>query len=257
MLDEHQLPAIREIKARPTFARYYDTVDDYQFALVPIVALLAPQWFADMDYVREVSSQVNESSSLEDLVHFTMAEGRVTEPIVSGAQVIFQSPRPDLHADQVPTVREVAPGEFEIVIRAGSRPNYVQVASIGDRLLLTNGVHRVCALHLHGHTATPCLLRRVNRVEDTGLNLQTTLFRPDLFGGTRPAQVIDFFNEEVAVPLKMRSTHHVLRIGIGAELIRVPAVSGPDPVQSRAQELPRQPLSAPGDLDFGLPVAAN
>jgi hypothetical protein len=257
ILDERSVQVIGEIKSRPTFARYYETVDDYQFALVPINGLLTPQWLADMDYIHEVGSQVTSTSSLEDLLRFTMAEGRITEPIVNGAQVIFQSSRPDLHADQVPSVREVAPGEFEIVTRVVSRPNYVQVASIGDRLLLTNGVHRVCALYLHGHASVPCLLRKVARVEETGVNLQTTLFRPDLIGGTRPAQVIDFFHEEVAIPLKMRSTHHVLRVAIGTEMMRVPAVSGPDAVPVRDEEVRHQSLGVPGRLNLDRPSATN
>lgn len=225
---------IRAIKSRPTFARYYESVDDYQFALVPINALLAPQWVADLDYIDELSRQIDESASLEDLLKFTMTEGQVTQPIVFGTQVIFNSIRADLHAEPIPFVREVEPGEFEIVVRAVSRPNYVQVAAIGGRYLLTNGVHRVCALQLRGYSSVPCVLRRVGRLEEAGLNLQTTLFRPDLVNGPRPAQVLDFLEPRVAATLKMRSMNQVLRVGIGVELIRVPAMSSP-PIDSKQE----------------------
>jgi len=154
-----------------------------------------------------------------------MSEGAITEPIIAGPQVIFTSLRPDIYADQIPTVREVEPGEFEIVVRANSRPNYVSVASIGGRLLLTNGVHHVCALHLRGFDSTPCVLRSVSRIEETGLNLQSTMFRPDLLNGPRPPQVLDFLNSKVSVPLKMRSVYHVVRIGIAVEPIRIPAIA--------------------------------
>lgn len=96
--------------------------------------------------------------------------------------------------------------------------------TLGNRLLLTNGVHRVCALHLQGLSKVPCLLRTVGRIEETGLNIQTSLFRPNLFFGERPAEGLDFFDSKVAAPLKMRSVHHVLRIGIGVEMIKVPAI---------------------------------
>ena len=224
-LDEAKLPITKEIRARRTFAKYYEAVADYQFALVPINALLAPQWFADMDYIKELAGQISETATLEELIRFSMADGMIAEPIISGAQVIFSSTRPNMHADQVPFVREVGPGEFEIVVRANSRPNYVQVAAIGKRLLLTNGVHHVCALLLRGFESVPCLLRNLGRIEESGLNLQSTMFRPELTSGPRPALVTDFLNDRVTVPLRLRSMYHILRIGIGVEPIVIPAVA--------------------------------
>jgi hypothetical protein len=224
LLDETKLPIIKTIRTRKTFAKHYDAIDDHHFAMVPINALLSPQWFADLDYINELASQIPENASTEDLIRFTMTEGTITEPIISGSQVVFTSLRPDIYADQIPTVREVDHGEFEIVVRACSRPNYVSVASIGGRLLLLNGVHHVCALSLRGFVHVPCVLRSVSRIEETGLNLQTSLFRPELMAGPRPAHVLDFLDDRVAVPLRMRSMYHIMRIGIGVELIRIPAL---------------------------------
>jgi hypothetical protein len=228
LLDENQLSIIKQIKARRTFAKYYEAVDDYQFALVPVNALLASQWFADLDYINELASHVSENASLEDLIRFTMAEGVIAQPIISGPQVLFASQRPDIHADPIPVVREVEPGEFEIIVRANSRPNYVSVASIGGRLLLPNGVHHVCALYLRGFESVPCVLRNVGRIEEVGLDLRTSLFRPELLSGPRPAQVLDFLDDQVAVPLKLRSMYHTLRIGIGVEQIKIPAIQSPN-----------------------------
>jgi hypothetical protein len=224
ILDETQIPILRTIRSRKTFARYYDAIDDHHFAVVPINALLAPQWLADMDYINELASRISQNASLEDLIRFTMAEGTITEPIITGPQVIFTSLRPDIHADQIPMVREAEPGEFEIVVRASSRPNYVSVASIAGRLLLLNGVHHVCSLALQGFESVPCVLRNVSRIEEAGLNLQTSLFRPDLLSGQRPAQVLDFLNDKVAVPLRMRSIYHIMRIAVGVEAMRIPAI---------------------------------
>lgn len=241
-LNEAQFPVLKEIRSRKTFAKYYDAIDDHQFAMVPINALLAPQCLVDLDYVNELALLINENSRQEDLIRFTMAEGSITEPIITNGQVIFTSLRPDIYADQIPTVREVEPGEFEIAVRANSRPNYVSVASIGGRLLLTNGVHHVCALAQRGFESTPCVLRNVSRAEETGLNLQSTMFRPELLAGLRPAQVLDFLDSGVAVPIKMRSMYHALRIAIGVELMRIPAI--PDGIltgKPKALESPSGP----------------
>jgi hypothetical protein len=102
------------------------------------------------------------------------------------------SQRRDLHTDPIPVWRQLESGEFEIVVRASSWPNYIQAAEIGNRILLTNGVHKACALFLRGHSRVPCLLRRVSRLEECGLGVQTSMVRHELLDGPRPAQVIDF-----------------------------------------------------------------
>lgn len=49
---------------------------------------------------------------------------------------------------------------------------------VGGRVLLINGVQHVCAAAVRGYRQVPCLLRRPGRVEETGLNLRSSLFRP-------------------------------------------------------------------------------
>jgi hypothetical protein len=154
-----------------------------------------------------------------------MLEGRITEPIVTGTQVVFTSPRRDLYADPVPKVREIEEDEFEIVVRASSRPNYIHVAQIGNRLVLTNGVHKVCALYRKGFTHCPVLLRAAHNLEEAGMNPRgTSLFRQPIFDGSRPALVTDFLNPQTAAPLMMRSMYQVLQVAVNVGMLSVPAL---------------------------------
>ncbi len=237
VLDNGASPIVDEIKARPTYRKHYESFADYQFCMVPIDSLLAPQWLADVDYIDELSRRISSDASIEDQIRFAMAEGVITEPIIAGPQVIFTSQGRDLHAEQIPSVRQVGTGEYEIVVRASSRPNYIQAVAIGNRLLLTNGVHKVCALLLRGYTHVPCVLRRIGRIEESGLNLQTSLFRPELFGGVRPAQVVDFLNEDVGVSVLMRSMQQVLTVGIAIGMLHVPTVPQVPPVAQAVSDL--------------------
>ncbi len=136
---------VHEIKNRKTYKEHYEAAAEYSFVFAPIESLFAPQWFADLDYVDEIRGHLKKDISPEELLRFAMSQGKITEPIVVGNQVLFTSPRRDLYADPIPTVRETDGGEFEIFVRAASRPNYVQVVKIGERLFLSNGVHKVCA----------------------------------------------------------------------------------------------------------------
>jgi hypothetical protein len=223
-LADEFLPAVEEIKSRRTYRASYERIADYHFGMAPTAGLLAPQWMADMDYVDELAARLSVKMTVADLLQFAMPEGNITEPMIRGNQVLFTSTRPNLNAMPVPDVREVGDGEVEIVVRASNRPNYVQVAELNGRLVLVNGVHKVLALHRRGYTHIPCLWRRIHDLAETGMNQQTSLFIDQTFKGPRPAMVLDFLNEQIAVLLSMRSTYHVLRVSIGVDSFQVPAV---------------------------------
>lgn len=219
-------PLIEDVKNRLTYKQAYETVADYQFQIVPIEALLAPQWYADLEYIDEISVGLKKGMNEEELLRFAMTEGKVTEPIVQGNAVAFTSPRRDLNVVPIPRVRETPEGDFEISVRAGSRPNYVQVAEVaefGGRLLLANGVHKVCALYRLGYKECVCLLRKVPTLRDAG-------FDPNSLGlfahyqSPRPPLVIDFLNPNLASELRMRPMYQVLQIAINAGLTSVPAL---------------------------------
>jgi hypothetical protein len=225
-LPDEMAPVVESIKKRRTYRRSYERLADYHFGTVPIAALLTPQWYADLEYVAELAERVRDEMDAADLLAFAMPEGFITEPIVRGNQVVFTSQRLDLNAIPVPDVRDVGDGELEIVVRASSRPNYVQVAVLNERLVLVNGVHKVLALHSHGHDRVPCVWRRVHDLGETGLNLQTSLFMDQTFKGPRPALVLDLLDNRVAVPLLMRSMYQVMMLSIGLEAFQVPALQG-------------------------------
>ncbi len=109
------------IRQRKTYKQYYEAVADYVFGTAPIESLLAPQWYADLDYIDELAGKLTPNLAAEEQLLFALSEGTIHQPIVAGSQVLFTSPRRDLHADQVPAVRQIADGEFEIVVRAVSR----------------------------------------------------------------------------------------------------------------------------------------
>ncbi len=247
-IDEHH-PAVVAIKSRRTYHDHYEAVADYHFGLAPIEALLTPQCFADLDYIDELAAMIPPGKSLGEQLGFAMPETTIAEPIVAGNQIFFSSPRRDLHADPIPRVRETNPGEFEISVRATSRPNYIQVAVMRDRLFLVNGVHKVCALHKHGLTRVPCIYRSASRLEEAGFNpLLTSLFRPDLFDGPRPARVLDFLNNNIAVPLKIRSMYQVLRIVVIVEPFTIPSVLGAEAAITQKPEL-RDTQAAPQPIE--------
>jgi hypothetical protein len=226
-LPDEAASVVEAIKKRATYKRSYESVADYHFGVVPASALLAPQWFVDLDYVDELAARVKVGMHVTSLIDFTMSEGMITQPIVTHNQVLFTSPRRDLCLDGIPDVRDVGGGELELVLRAFSRPNYVQVAVLDGKLLLVNGVHKVLALHARGYNSIPCIWRRAHNLMEAGFDPRSTsLFADQTFNSPRPAMVLDFLNDLIAVPLIMRSQYQVLRVSINAEMFQTPAVQG-------------------------------
>ena len=216
-----------EVRARKTFRQYYEAVADYQFGLVPLRSLLSPQWPVDLDYVEELAGQLSAQPSEEELFRFALCEGSIHQPVIAGNQVLFTTSRRDLHADHIPEVRQTNSDEYEIIVRASSRPNYVNVAVLEGRLLLTNGVHKVCALLRLGMTHTFCAYRGVDTFADTGIMAQTSLFRDAIFKSPRPALVADFMDPRTSAPLYIRSMNQILQVAVTVGTMTIPALPQP------------------------------
>jgi hypothetical protein len=224
-IQEDLQPLAGEVRRRKTYQRHYESQADYQFCAVPIEALISPQWYADLDYVDELKAKLGTAPSTESVFRFAFVEGHINAPLVTANQVQFTSRGLDLFVDTTPNVQVAEDGSFTVTVLAGSRPNYIQVALLDGRLVLVNGVHKVCALYGLGLKTCFCALRVVTRLEETGLNLQaTTLYRDEVFKSRRPALVTDFMNSNIAVPLRMKSMYQVMQISINVGHIRVPAL---------------------------------
>ena len=89
---------IEEVKSRATYKEHYEALANFEFVSVDIETLLSPQWFADLDYIDEIAAKIPNAMSTEDMLRFSMSEGKITQPIVTGSTVHFTSPRRDLRS---------------------------------------------------------------------------------------------------------------------------------------------------------------
>src|SRR5712691_4797150 len=75
--------AEKSIRHRNTYKEYYEAVADYSFGTAPIASLLAPQWFADLDYVDELAAKLSSGLSPDEQLRFALSEGRIHQPIIA------------------------------------------------------------------------------------------------------------------------------------------------------------------------------
>jgi hypothetical protein len=59
-------PLVEQIKNRKTYKKHYEAVADYAFVLAPIDLLIAPQWYADLDYIDELAGGLKKEMSDEE-----------------------------------------------------------------------------------------------------------------------------------------------------------------------------------------------
>jgi len=196
--------AADSVRARDVFRREYDAKFDAEFGMVALDSLIAPQPLADLDYVETLMDQLPAAPDLLQDFHFAFPEEPIPEPVVVGNTVTFASHAPNIYVAPVPTYRRVS-GGYEIVVRAESRPNYLfvaELAGVGGRLILVNGVHHVLAMIKAGRKQAPAVVRRAIMVQELGIPPTTLLGQ---ISAARPPLVKDFFSP-CAVSVVKRAT---------------------------------------------------
>lgn len=209
------------LSEREMFRREYEAKADISLRMVSLKSLIPPQALVDLDYVDERLAQVETIPDAATDFDFAFPAADIPEPVVHGNSVIFSSTTPNLIINPIPTYYRTEDG-YEITVRATSRPNYLYVAELADRLVVINGVHKALTLLKAGRDWAPVVIRRVNRIEELGVPATTLLAR---IGDARPPLVSDFL-EPVAVQLERRRTATLTRVVIQVDQVPYPLDPG-------------------------------
>lgn len=143
---------------------------EYHIRKVPIQSLITPQWFVNRDHVEHCKQQAPEPepSDWDSILNFIFpAESPLPSPKQNQASLLFPPDIQNLHITLSP-VQRGAVQEYVSTLRVHAAPNYLQVAKIGGRLVLVNGVHRTCALWQRGWKKIPCLLFEAQNLLEAG-----------------------------------------------------------------------------------------
>ncbi len=203
-----------ELRSQPMYARWYQGFAEYRVMQVPVHQLITPQWFADLDYIENLKQHAPKPGDLEAALDFVFDEGpTLPEPCLSGSGVAFRATHQRIQAVLPPIFRPSGNGGYEVVVRVEPIPNYLQVAKMGARLVIANGVHRATALMQAGWDRIPCLVRDARSLADLGLaNQPGILPEAILLHDPRPPYLSDLFDPSIAPRFHQRSSEQVLRV---------------------------------------------
>jgi len=189
---------------------------DWEFKQVELDKLVCIQKQADWDYVTQLASGLTDHTEV-GMANFSLTEPPAPHDFWMGADpasraVIFSSATPDFRLVQQLVSDEPVTGRKMISFTIGWGVPFVTAVQMDARLYLRNGYHRACAARLAGQTHIPVLLIQGREFPDSGAR-GPQYFSEHLLRSQHPPTLADFFRNDVAIDVRLRSMTKVIRVG--------------------------------------------
>jgi hypothetical protein len=222
--------------AAPLFRKSFSMVPA-RLGMVELDRLVVFQKFIDLAFVEELKRQLSRQPTPADLFHFCLPKQPALPQVIFNRTAqnafTFVSPSKDFRFLDGAILEPAQLAGYEsqghvvaalaLVIGYGS--NYLNVASVENRLLLGNGSHRAYALRELGITHVPCIIQDVTRREELEvLGFGDLQQYPDRYlTSARPPMLKDYFDARLRKIVPVARKHRALRVTFGVEPIDVPS----------------------------------
>jgi hypothetical protein len=195
-----------------------------QFAVVRLSELITPQWWADFQYIEELTARVPAVDDLEGLFSFSFTEAELAPPaLIGGNAAAFSSARRDLAGISTLRVARRSPTKVTLEFDVTPRPNWVWIAAIAGmpRPLILNGVHHLLALYRAGRQEAYALVRPVQSLQELSAMLNNFqdpgMFKPDQLLAPSPPLLRHYLDAAIAYPVNQRAMDQYLRTVVQAD----------------------------------------
>ena len=123
-----------------------------------------------------------------------------------------------LRPDQLSGYESFGPVAGIVGLVVGFGSNFLNVISVGKRLMLNNGYHRACALRAMGYTHVPCIIQTATRADELGVIAKREVADDAAFyfESARPPLLKDYFDPHIRKPVPVRK--RVSRIEVSFEI---------------------------------------
>ncbi|VVB59320.1 Uncharacterised protein [uncultured archaeon] len=232
-IDAAYKPRLEKIASNAFFKRTFFTVPT-EFKLVEIEKLVAPQKFVDLDYVQQLKETLPREPKMDDLINFCLELRQNTPPkklSVAPNSFVYSSSNPDfrflggyskpLTEDDVKASMGGMPAAA-IVLLVGYGTPRCNALSIGKRMILNNGFHRMYALLDMGIKYAPLVIQKIAHPE---LEIAPEIIgvpREYLVRHPRPVMMKDFFDKMLVRVIHRKPAIKEVRISWNAQQSSVP-----------------------------------
>jgi hypothetical protein len=222
--------------AGPFFRKSFSIVPA-TLGIVELDRLVVFQKFIDLSFVATLMQRVGPNPSVDQLFDFCLpdqpAPPQVTVKQTAANSYTFLSASNDfrfldaalLDPAQLVGYQPDGPAVAALALVVGYGSNFLNVASIENRLVLGNGSHRAYALRDLGVTHVPCIVQGVTRREELEiLGFGDLQQNPDLYlKSARPPMLRDYFDPALRKIVSVARKQRALRRSFGVEPMDIPA----------------------------------
>ncbi len=219
---------LQAISADPLFQASFSDLPT-TFSMVDIDDVVAPQREVNLDYVDTIRQRLK-TKEIDEVVEVCL-ETRAEPPDIqaiqtAGNEMIFTSRSIDLRflggfpkkIDEADIKVAHSGGQpvavITLLVGFGAAP--ISALIYGNRVVLANGFHRVCALRLEGITRLPMVLRHVANPDIEFPEQFLNLPKSYLLQAQRPVLIKDFFDPELTVEILLKPRRKSLQVQWGA-----------------------------------------
>ncbi len=235
-IPSQHLGRIAEIRSDPLFQKTFAN-HPITFGMVEIDKVVAAQRSVNLAYVRKLRAQLSSDRSMDALIDFFLSPGKTTEPIqhleVAQNVHVFSSPNSDLRflgafrkeigADDLSYAAGGGLPATAVIGFIGYGASSVNAFTVGGRIFLNNGFHRVYAARQAGIKHVPVVLKRVGNIQLEFPPAIAGIPREYLLGVSRPVLMKDFFETDFTINLKTRDRIRAVIVQVVANQHDVPA----------------------------------
>lgn len=226
-LDPALAPLVAEVQAHPQFRHTYDTLPT-AFAMVELDRLIVFQKHVTRTFVDRLMARIGPARDAEALFRLCLPlhpdPPRVQICQAGPHRYVFRCESTDLRyhesvmlrPEQVPSYQSFGTVAGILGIVVGFGGHFLNAIRVGNRVLLSNGYHRACALRALGVTHAPCIVQTATRVDELRLALKERVVGEAefYFESARPPLLADFFNPRIRKVLPVRGQTHVVEVNV-------------------------------------------
>jgi hypothetical protein len=205
------------MKAHPRYRRTFNSLPT-SFGMVELDRLIVYQKHVSRNFVDSLKTRIGPAPDAAALFRFCLPLGKTDAPVrirrVGSRRYVFSCESTDFRFHEPALLRPDQANGYEsfgeiagivgLVVGFGS--NFLNVISVGKRLLLNNGYHRACALRAMGITHAPCIIQTATRAYELGVVVKRDVAENAefYFESARPPLLKDFFDPRIRKVLPVR-----------------------------------------------------
>lgn len=236
-LPEDMKPLADHVLRQPSMHRLTSLLSR-SWCMVEIDRLVVFQDAINLRHVGHLEASIPPSPTAQDLIELVSRSGAHAHPqvrfIQSDGSYTFASASNDLRFLDVATVEPASIVDYEpfgaashaLVIYLGFSDNLISATRFGDRIILTNGSHRLYLLRKLGFRYAPCLLTDASDRDSSEILLPAAVRQDRQFylQSPRPPLFKDYADPCLTCNVPVVRKNYVLKAKLDLQRIAVPAL---------------------------------